>query len=77
MDQTVNCPVCNEAGCSKTSATKADPFGSARAYDCPRCGRFILSDFLKDGALVDLVDKQRAVLSHRLRHMQRVVARHR
>jgi hypothetical protein len=71
MNEAMNCPVCKEAGCSKAPSTKADPFGYERAYDCPRCGRFILSDFLRDGALVGLADKQRAVLSHRLRRKQR------
>jgi hypothetical protein len=70
MNEAMNCPVCEEAGCSKTPRTKADPFGYERAYDCPRCGRFILSDFL-NGDLVALSSGQRAILSHRLRRQQR------
>jgi hypothetical protein len=77
MNETVNCPVCGEAGCSKAPSTKSDAFGHARAYERPRCGRFILSDFLnlsdflKDGESAGLSLRQRAILSHPLRREQR------
>ena len=82
MNEKVNCPVCGEAGCSNAPSTKSDAFGHARAYQCPRCGRFILSDFLnlsdflKDGESAGLTPRQRAILSHRLRRQQCAVARH-
>jgi hypothetical protein len=41
MNETMNCPVCEEVGCYKASSTKADPFGSERAYNCQRCGGFV------------------------------------
>jgi hypothetical protein len=71
MNEKVNCPVCGEAGCSKAPSTKSDPFGSARHYDCPRCGQFVVSDALIDSDLVLLSSPQRGVLSHRLRRQQR------
>ncbi|WGJ14627.1 hypothetical protein QEV83_18740 [Methylocapsa sp. D3K7] len=79
MNQTVKCPVCDEAGCSKATSTKTDRHGHARAYECPRCGYFILtdflnlSDFIEDGKSAGLSPRQRAILSHRLRRQQRDV----
>jgi hypothetical protein len=70
MNEKVNCPVCREAGCSKAPSTKSDPFGSARRYDCPRCGQFVVSDALKKSDLVRLSALQQGVLSHRLRRQQ-------
>jgi hypothetical protein len=70
MSETMKCPVCEETGCSKTSlASKSNPFPSGQRYDCRRCGIFILPD--KYGQLKELSPRQRALLSHTLRRMQR------
>ena len=70
MNETSKCPVCGEAGCSKTSlASKANPFPMGQRFDCRRCGSFILPD--KYGQLPNLSSRQRALLSHKLRRMQR------
>jgi hypothetical protein len=69
MSELVECPVCGEAGCSIEPPSKANPW--ERMFDCQRCGGFILSDVLKDGQLPGLSSRQRSILSHRLRLMQR------
>jgi hypothetical protein len=69
MNETVNCPVCGIAGCSKAPPTKDSLW--TRFYNCKRCGGFVLQDELNDGKLKDLSNRQRSILSHRLRRMQR------
>ena len=70
MNEMLNCPVCEKTGCSKTSlASKANLFPMGQRYDCRRCGSFILPD--KYGQLPNLSPRQRALLSHNLRRMQR------
>jgi hypothetical protein len=71
MNQTMQCPICEVAGSSRRQgSSKTDP-NPQWNYDCPRCGRFVASDALIGGNLVDLSAKQRAVLSYRLRRQQR------
>jgi hypothetical protein len=71
MNETVNCPVCEEAGSSRRQwLSKTDP-NPQWNYDCPRCGQFVVSDSLIHGDVAALSAKQRAVLSHRLRRQQR------
>ncbi len=67
------CPVCQTA-CSKTNAV-----GHSFAYDCPRCGNFILSyhnnvdlQHTFNGAKTHGVeDEKKAVISHAIRKMQK------
>lgn len=48
MNETVNCPVCEEADCSKALwPGKAEPLAFEYRYDCRRCGVFVLSDSVK------------------------------
>lgn len=62
-----NCPVCGETPRSEQQLSN----GAVR-YDCHRCGRFTLGESLSNGFLDGLMTPQsRAVLSHRLRRMQR------
>lgn len=71
MNETMNCPVCEEAGCSKTPPTKADTFPGL-SYNCPRCGKFTLCGTLANGHFNNyLTLHRRAVMSHRLRLKQR------
>lgn len=51
MNETMNCPVCTEEGVARRRwSTKID-VNTEYHYDCPRCGHFIISDFLQDGEL--------------------------
>lgn len=70
MNQTANCPVCGEAGCSKEC--RQNPAGEIEYhYDCRRCGQFSISYLIEVGQLPGVMPRQRAILSHRLRLQQR------
>jgi hypothetical protein len=70
MNETVTCPVCEAPRCSQISLTsKSNPLPLGKGYDCQRCGSFMLPD--KYGQLQELSPRQRAILCHTLRHMQR------
>jgi hypothetical protein len=70
MNETLNCPVCGEAGSLRRQwLSKTDP-NPQWNYDCPRCGQFVASNSLIDCDVAALSAKQRAVLSHRLRRQQ-------
>jgi hypothetical protein len=70
MNETLNCPVCGEAGCAQCRWSLKTDVNTEWRYDCPRCGRFIILEFLTR-ELPGLSPHQRAVLSHRLRRQQR------
>jgi hypothetical protein len=70
MNETIDCPVCKTSGCSKTSlVSKSNPQPLRERYECERCGAYVLLD--KYGQLQELSLRQRALLSHTLRRMQR------
>jgi hypothetical protein len=70
MNETMNCPVCNEAGVARRRWSTKKDVSTEYCYDCPRCGSFIVSEFLTRD-LPGLSLRQRDVLSHRLRRQQR------
>lgn len=69
MNQTINCPVCEVAGCSVLPKDGSSPNSS---YNCARCGKFMLWGTLANGfGNSYLTAPRRGVLSHRLRRWQR------
>jgi nucleoside 2-deoxyribosyltransferase len=71
MNDAMNCPVCEEADCSRDPWSRKADHSSEYRYNCARCGSFILSCGMMAGQLRKLSPHQRAVLSHRLRRAQR------
>jgi hypothetical protein len=64
--------VCGEVFCDRDNwSGKASGPDFEYRYRCARCGDFILPDALKYGPLNGLTSRQRAILSQRLRRMQR------
>jgi hypothetical protein len=70
MNEALNCPVCGETFCAKQDMSR-DIFPGNK-YDCARCGKFVLygtvANEFSDSSMTLC---RRAVLSHRLRRMQR------
>jgi hypothetical protein len=70
MNETVNCPVCRETFCAKQDMSLGIYPGNE--YECARCGKFVLCGTVANGFSDSFMTlRKRAVLSHRLRRMQR------
>jgi hypothetical protein len=68
MPSYIRCPICQTATCQKFGVP-----ADAEGYDCPRCGRFVLSGTLNAVIESELNNRpqRRAILSHTIRRMQR------
>jgi hypothetical protein len=72
MNEIVNCPICRETFCTKEDVKDSRTWVRGDQYNCARCGKFVLCGTLVRG-FDDryLTLSKRALLSHRLRRMQR------
>jgi hypothetical protein len=70
MNETMNCPVCRETFFTKQDMSLG--INSGNEYNWARCGKFVLCGTVANGFSDSFMTlRRRAVLSHRLRRMQR------